>query len=272
MARVDLVRRATEMELLKGSAPEQRAKRAVEVARAGAAVIDKLLLVGGAVPILGNVCTTAREIFRNVEQVARKVGDVLEMGERVLQALALLERMSKNIKTFPVTDALRDGWQSLRDVLWLILDSVETFGRKGWVKRVLNASMNFGLMAALDQRLGKELEALLRLYKMERDGALLEAAAKARTYPFETALVTQVQVHLQAHGGTQEAAVAALAANDKALQELAQQLSIDHGELRDEIRDYHIEVSARPTGAPPPEPLLNFLRGAPRMLPRLSAR
>lgn len=239
------------MELFKGSAPEQRAKRAVEVAKAGAAIIDKLLLVGGAVPILGNVCTTAREIFRNVEQVARKVGDVLEMGERVLEALRLLERMGKNIEMFPVTDELRDGWQSLRDVLWLILDSVETFGRKGWVKRVLNASMKLGSMVALDQRLGKELEKLLRLYKMERDGALLEAAAKARTYPFETALVTQVQVHLQAHGGTQEAAVAALAANDKALQELAQQLSVDHGELRDEIREYHIEVSARPTGAAP---------------------
>ena len=130
-------------------------------------------------------------------------------------------------------------------MLWLILDSVETFGRKGWVKRVLNASMKLGSMVALDQRLGKELEKLLRLYKMERDGALLEAAAKARTYPFETALVTQVQVHLQAHGGTQEAAVAALAANDKALQELAQQLSIDHGELRDEIREYHIEVMSK---------------------------
>ena len=135
------------MELFKGSAPEQRAKRAVEVARAGAAIIDKLLLVGGAVPILGNVCTTAREIFRNVEQVARKVGDVLEMGERVLEALALLERMGKNIEMFPVTDELRDGWQSLRDVLWLILDSVETFGRKGWVKRVLNASMKLGSTA-----------------------------------------------------------------------------------------------------------------------------
>ena len=242
------------MELVKGGAPEQRAKRAVEVARAGAAIIDKLLLVGGAVPILGNVCTTAREIFRNVEQVARKVGDVLEMGERVLEALGLLARMGKNIEMFPVTEELRGGWQSLRDVLWLILDSVETFGRKGWVKRVLNASMKLGSMVALDQRLGKELEKLLRLYKMERDGALLEAAAKARTYPFETALVTQVQVHLQAHGGTQEAAIAALAANDKALQELAQKLSVDHAELRDEIREYHIEVSARPTGPALSEP------------------
>ena len=40
-------------------------------------------------------------------------------------------------------------------------------------------------------------------------------------------------------------AVAALAANDKALQELAQQLNIDHGELRDEIREYHIEVMSK---------------------------
>ena len=45
--------------------------------------------------------------------------------------------------------------------------------------------------------------------------------------------------------GTHEPTAVGATVHDKALQELAKQLSIDHSELRDEIREYHIEVTGR---------------------------
>jgi SMC interacting uncharacterized protein involved in chromosome segregation len=53
----------------------------------------------------------------------------------------------------------------------------------------------------------------------------------------EAELLAQVLAHLKAHGGTQEAAVAALKANEQALQALAQKLDIDSEELKEEIRE-----------------------------------
>ena len=70
-----------------------------------------LLLVGGAVPIFGSVCTTAREVLSCVERVARKVADVLEMGERVIDALMLLERMSSNMENMESSEELRHAVQ-----------------------------------------------------------------------------------------------------------------------------------------------------------------
>jgi hypothetical protein len=97
------------------------------------------------------------------------------MGERVLDALKLLERMSSNMEKFATSEELDRHLRSLVNSLQSIRDVVKTFGWKGWMRRTLETCMKQGSMSALNKKLGEDLDRLLRLYEMERDGALLES-------------------------------------------------------------------------------------------------
>ena len=108
-----------------------RIERAVSIVKNGTQVLEKLLLVGEAVPMLGNVCQVSRTILIHVQKLADKVDDVLEMGQRLLDALKYLDRMGNNMKRFPATNELRECWSELHTVLTEIEGVVASFSCKG---------------------------------------------------------------------------------------------------------------------------------------------
>ena len=216
-----------------------RAERAIDVVKSGARIVDALLLIGEGVPMLGDVCRVARTILNHVQAFAEKVDDVLEMGERVRDALQLLNRMSENMRQFPATEELKERWRELHTVLSDIDGVVASFGDKGWMKRAIAMRRKHSkALSELDERLGRSLESLLRLYEMERDAKLLAP----RTYPLEAAVEQRISEYMHTQGASEEAAMTALQRSEQTLREMAAELSIADEELMFELRELGAEV------------------------------
>ena len=87
------------------------------VVSSGLAIADGLLFLGQAVPLIGETCKVARTILGNVQKLAKKVDDVVTMGERVVDTLQLLDKMKGNIARIGADNAVLDRWQALHTVL-----------------------------------------------------------------------------------------------------------------------------------------------------------
>ena len=108
-----------------------RAGRAMVVVNSGLAIADGLLFLGQAVPLIGETCKVAREILGNVKKLAKKVDDVVTMGERVVDTLQLLDKMKDNFPKIDADDAVLDRWQALHTVLVDINEVIEGFCKAG---------------------------------------------------------------------------------------------------------------------------------------------
>ena len=77
----------------------------------------------------------ARMILGNVKKLAKKVEDVVTIGERVVDTLQLLEKMKGNFDGVGADNAVVDRWRSAaRRRLVEINEVIEGFGKKGWMK------------------------------------------------------------------------------------------------------------------------------------------
>ena len=129
-----------------------------------------------------------------------------------------------------------------------INEVIEGFGKAGWMKRAFGLRKHSKALSGLDKRLGHGLDSLLNFYKIETDATLLadlNELKKPRNYPLEAAAEKRVQAHTSQHGCTEEAAIAALQANEHVLMQMAAELSIDADELMSEIHAFRGEVNAK---------------------------
>lgn len=222
----------------KPAGAQDRKQRARGVAKSGAFILDKLLLLGSGIPVLGNICQVSRTILESVVELAGTVDDVLEMGERVLDTLQLLNRMADNMTKFPATRELEDRWRTLYVVLADIEKVICSFGRRGWMRRAFAMHKHAKALSELDDLLCKDIGMLLNIYNMERDGQILAP----RTYALEAIVAQLVQRHMQEQGVNEAAAKAALPRSENTLRAMAFELSIPEEELMSELRDLAAEM------------------------------
>ena len=163
-----------------------RAGRAMVVVNSGLAIADGLLFLGQAVPLIGETCKVARTILGNVQKLAKKVDDVVTMGERVVDTLQLLDKMKENFAKISADNAVLSRWENLNTVLVDINVVIEGFGKKGWMKRAFALHKHHMALSKLDKRLGSDLDLLIRFYNIKRDARVfrdLEELKKPRNYP-----------------------------------------------------------------------------------------
>ena len=187
--------------------------------------------------MLGNICKVVREILGHVERLAERADDVVQMGERVLDTLQLLNKMKGNMAKFGTTDDLKRRWSDLHVVLRAISDALARFGKRGGMAHLFALRRHGGKLSELDARLGRGLESLLHFYQMERDARLLEP----RAYSLEAAVELRVQEEMR-RGATEEAALAALQRNEAALRDIAAEVGVDSEELLSEMHEFRGEV------------------------------
>ena len=113
-----------------------------------------------------------RQILGNVQKLAKKVDDVVTMGERVVDTLQLLDKMKGNFVRIGADNAVLSRWENLNTVLVDINEVIEGFGKEGWMKRAFGLRKHSKALSGLDKRLGHGLDSLLNFYKIQTDATL----------------------------------------------------------------------------------------------------
>jgi hypothetical protein len=164
-------------ENLRAHEVHKKVARGIEKATALITAADAALAVGEAVPLLGNVCSVARNVLEQARVLMDKVDDVAQASARVLSVLSLLESMESNAKRLG-PGAQREKVEAcmgkLHDLLSEMELFIEGFGEAGWLRRAFDLYKCGRKLSTVDEEMGKEMATLRSFYDVAIDAMVLD--------------------------------------------------------------------------------------------------
>lgn len=215
--------------------------------------LDKLLQVGSALPMIGNVCSVAREIVGHVEAYHQKAQDLLQAGERVLDVLELLEMMSQNVERLKHDQApqVERRMASLCSRLIEFRDAVNGYGETGYLMRTFKVARSASSLESIDRKLAEQLKLLQSMYQLAQD-THVHKLLTSRKYALEAAVAEQLKARIEETGESREDAITALTNDPEAVAEAAAKGGVSEqvfmseiGEFRDEVREHFAGVGVK---------------------------
>jgi hypothetical protein len=222
-----------------------------DVVQNGLDIVAAVLKVASAVPLLGPVCMVAKYILEDVRKCADKVDDVLEAGRRVYDTLRTIEVMARYLARLEEQERadLKQLMEEVRAALVEMKELVETFGQRGWFKRLLQLSKHDKTFRKLDRKIRDKMEMAMRLYRFSQDAATakthqqLETFLGERIYALEEALAAKVKQCIdEGTANTSDEALEGIEQDADALDELARTAGISAAEMSVEMQEFCDEV------------------------------
>ena len=133
----------------------------------GLAVADVILAAASELPIIHGVCSAARSILDVVRRHRELRADLEVTVLRIVDSLALLEKIRGNLVQIGASAELENRCKRLGIVLRNIDDEISRINSMGLMRR--SVAVRDRKLSKLDTRLEYELNALMRHYTVEMD-------------------------------------------------------------------------------------------------------
>jgi tetratricopeptide (TPR) repeat protein len=255
--------------LAKAEAAQSKAEASLDKFGFGLDVADGVLSALSVVPIpgMGALCGKLRSAIgaaRNVQDMAE---DALELTESMLELGKYLVDLGKLANQMPddIKGDLTDQLAKLSKVIGDMEEAIQKFGKKGFLKAMLQAGKSAKRLAKVDKKKQRIVDAIDRI--VQRAQLSLQMEMKERQFKSEQAVWTKIEEKLKASGGDAgddddvSEAAGEILANPQEVRAVAKNAGLSEdvfkaemGEMKEELRamgqsienmmgEYHNELS-----------------------------
>ncbi|KAJ8600097.1 hypothetical protein CTAYLR_003449 [Chrysophaeum taylorii] len=202
----------------------EKVERVDAIVENGLNIIETLLTIAKAIPVVGGICGVAKEILVDVRKYKDKADDVAQAGRRVLGVLEFLRLLASRVdKLAPEsTREVRAAMEAIKQLLEEFKAAVKEFGKPDFFIKAWTLRRYAGTLSRLDEKMRDELDFLTKAYGLARDENV-EGLLEDITYKLEEAL----QKYVDARD------------DDKALEDAAEEGGVDPKEATTALKELH---------------------------------
>merc|ERR1712091_74767 len=206
------------------------------IVETGLAVTQGLLMVGTALPLIGNFCKAATKCLKSANQLYKKADDVVEAARRVNDVVDMVSLMTENAAQLDEGRAKAMVEGKMRELIDLLVDydkAIRAFGEKGWMKRAWKMRKHVSTLAMLDVDVVRVTNSLRDCYNLANDRKMM-----ARSYALEASIEALVAKRVAETGEPEGKVVAVLSEDPAAITAVAKDANVPADELRDELKEF----------------------------------